>query len=165
MYFYRTNQRALGQRLVGIANVSFIDTQSTSCIASDAALYLSPIFTGVVAIRFAIAAMPGWFYSWKPGVFKNETFQERNRRTAEIENWTPDIYRPAPSDYRPDVTKKGLARQHKPTGFLPAQSRFTPSDRNCPFPLANAVPQPAPDYEPFSFPLAHMICLPNPRPV
>jgi hypothetical protein len=51
-----------------------------------------------------------------------------NRRIAEIENWTSDIYRPAPSDYRPDVTKKGLAKQHKAGGFLPTQSRFTPSD-------------------------------------
>jgi len=31
----------------------------------------------------------------------------------------------------------------------------------CPFPLNNVVPQPAPDYEPFGFPLAHTICLVN----
>jgi len=31
----------------------------------------------------------------------------------------------------------------------------------CPFPLNNVVPQPAPDYEPFGFLLAHTICLVN----
>ena len=30
---------------------------------------------------------------------------------------------------------------------------------NCPFPLGNVVPQPAPDFEPFRFPLVHTICL------
>ena len=219
MYFYRTNQRTLGQCLEDIITVGFIDTQSVGCVASDVVLYLSLIFIiGVVAIRFVMAVMFAWCFSWKLGVFKNETLQERNRRIDEIENWTSDIYRPAPSDYRPDVTKKGLAKQHKAGGFLPTQSRFTPSDnsflkgarpttaygkldstphkrgnsasvygslggrgskglmspdissrsstslpafmdRNCPFPLVNVVPQPAPEYEPFGFPLAHMICL------
>ena len=221
MYFYRTNQRALGQCLEDIITVGFIDTKSVGCVASDVVLYLSLIFIiGVVAIRFVMAVMFAWFFSWKLGVFKNETFQDRNRRIAEIENWTSDIYRPAPSAYRPDVTKKGLAKQHKVGGFLPTQSRFTPSDNllkgtrpttaygkldstphkrgspasiygsvggkgsknmispdmssrsstslperagyldgHCPFPLVNVVPQPSPEYEPFGFPLAHMICL------
>jgi len=221
MYFYRTNQRTLARCLEDIITVGFIDTQSVGCVASDVVLYLSLIFIiGVVAIRFVMAVMFAWCFSWKLGVFKNETFQERNRRIEEIENWTSDIYRPAPSDYRPDVTKKGLAKQHKAGGFLPTQSRFTPSDNilkgarpttaygkldsapykrsnsasvygslggkgskslispdlssrsstslpdrggfgdgNCPFPLVNVVPQPGPDYEPYGFPLAHMICL------
>ena len=218
MYFYRTNQRTLGQCLEDIIAVGFIDTQSVGCVASDVVLYLSLIFIiGVVAIRFVMAVMFAWCFSWKLGVFKNETFRDRNRRIAEIENWTSDIYRPAPGDYRPDVTKKGLAKQRGVGGLLPTQSRFTPSenllkgarpttaygkldsapnkrgnsasiygslggkgskslvspelssrsstslpgfaDRNCPFPLVNVVPQPPHDYEPFGFPLAHMICL------
>ena len=221
MYFYRTNQRTLGQCLEDIITVGFIDTQSVGCVASNVVLYLSLIFIiGVVAIRFVMAVMFAWCFSWKLGVFKNETLQDRNRRIDEIENWTSDIYRPAPSDYRPDVTKKGLSKQNKVGGFLPTQSRFTPSDNllkgarpttaygkldstpykrtnsasiygslggkgsktmispdmssrsstslpdragfgdgNCPFPLVNIVPQPPPDYEPFGFPLAHMICL------
>ena len=219
MYLYRTNQRALGECLEDIITVGFVDTKSVGCVASSVVLYLSLIFIiGVVAIRFVMAIMFAWCFSWKLGVFKNETFEDRNRRNAEIENWTSDIYRPAPSAYRPDVTKKGLAK-HKTGGFLPTQSRFTPSDNllkgarpitaygkldsapykrsnsasvygslggkgsksvispdmssrsstslpgtgfgdgNCPFPLVNVVPQPPPDYEPFGFPLAHMICL------
>ena len=30
---------------------------------------------------------------------------------------------------------------------------------NCPFPLGNVVPQPAPDFEPFQFPLVQTVCL------
>ena len=220
MYFYRTNQRTLGHCLEDLITVGFIDTKSVGCVASDVVLYLSLIFIiGVVAIRFVMAVMFAWFFSWKLGVFKNETFEDRNRRIEEIENWTSDIHRPAPSSYRPDVTKKGLPKQHKVAGFLPTQSRFTPSDNllkgarpttaygkldsssyrrgtttsiygslggkgsksvispdlasrsstslpdrgfsgsDCPFPLVNVVPQPSSDYEPFGFPLAHMICL------
>jgi chitin synthase len=220
MYFHRTDQRTLGHCLEDIVTVGFIDTKSVGCVASDVVLYLSLIFIiGVVAIRFVMAVMFAWCFSWKLGVFKNETYQERSRRINEIENWTSDIYRPAPSDYRPDVTKKGLSKQHKVGGFLPTQSRFTPSENllkgsrpttaygkldstpykrgnsasiygslggkgsksvvspdmssrsstslpdragladNYPFPPVNVVPQPPPDYEPFGFPLAHMICL------
>ena len=220
MYFTRTNQRTIGRCLEDIITVGFIDTQSVGCVASNVVLYLSLIFIiGVVAIRFVMAVMFAWFFSWKLGVFKNETFEDRNRRINEIENWTSDIYRPAPSAYRPDVTKKGLPKQHKAAGFLPTQSRFTPSDNllkgarpttaygkldstpyrrgnaasvygslggkgsksvmspdmssrsstslpdrgfsanDCPFPLVNVIPQPSPDYEPFGFSLAHMICL------
>ena len=32
------------------------------------------------------------------------------------------------SDYWSDMTKKGLAKQHKVAGFVPTQSRFTPSN-------------------------------------
>ena len=129
MYFLRTNQRSLGQCLEDIITVGFIDTKSVGCVASDVVLYLSLIFIiGVVAIRFFMAVMFAWFFSWKLGIFKNETFEDRSRRIAEIENWTSDIYRPAPSEYRPDVTKKGLPKhQPKVTGFL-TQSRFTPAD-------------------------------------
>lgn len=129
MYFLRTNQQTLGRCLEDITTVGFIDTRSVGCVASDVVLILSLIFIiGVVAIRFVMAVMFAWFFSWKLGVFKNETFEERNRRIAEIENWTSDIYRPAPSAYRPDVTKKGLPKQLKVGGFLPTQSRFTPSE-------------------------------------
>lgn len=48
------------------------------------------------------------------------------QRSAEIENWSSDIYRPAPSEYRPDVKKGG--KGGKKGGFLPSHSRFTPAD-------------------------------------
>ncbi|TFY65902.1 hypothetical protein EVG20_g5185 [Dentipellis fragilis] len=233
-YMLRTGQRDLGHCLEDIVTVGFIDTNTIGCVASDVVLYVSLVFIiGVVAIRFVMAVMFAWFFGPRIGAFKHETYEQRMQRMAEIENWTNDIYRPAPSSYRPNVAKNGLTpskKEKKNAGFLPRQSRFTPSanimkesgpgarpttaygnldsvpykrgasvygsgaassvsgkstkltppdspyrnsrsstslgesrvgfvDNPCPFPLNNVVPQPAPDFEPFNFPLAHTICL------
>ena len=227
MYFLRTNQRSIGKCLQEIATVGFVDTKSIGCVASQVVLYVSLVFiVGVVGIRFVMAVLFAWFYSWKLGNFKRETYEERMRRAREIENWTDDIYRPAPSQYRPNVQKNGVAKNNKRNTFFPSTSRFTPSegalkgvggrpstaygmlepmpykrsttvsiyggasskslkpsasdtpgyrqsrsstslatdsqrfaDNPCPFPLHNVVPQPAPDFEPYGFPLCHTICL------
>ncbi|KAJ8594579.1 glycosyltransferase family 2 protein [Rhizopogon salebrosus TDB-379] len=232
MMFLRTNQRQIGKCLEDVIAVGFIDTNSIGCVASEVVLYLSLVFIiGVVAIRFVMAVMFAWFFSWKLGNFPRETYEQRMLRSAQIEDWSNDIYRPAPSEYRPNVSKNGLrqGKTVKKGGFFPSTSRFTPqenmpkgasprpttgygmvdvpykrntahsfnkapstkvsppdtpayrqsrstvsfgeqSSRNisprsafvdtpCPFPLHNVVPQPAPDYEPFNFPLAHTICL------
>jgi chitin synthase len=227
MVLLRTNQRNIAQCLQDVITVGFIDTETIGCVASKVVLYLSLVFIiGVVAIRFVMAVMFQWFFSWKLGNFPRETYAERMLRSAEIENWTNDIYRPAPSQYRPNVGKNGLkpGKGQKKT-LLPKHSRFTPSENMlkanaprpitayggldssaaykrgtvyapsakggkgtppdtpsyrqsrstmsfgdgpargtfannpCPFPLHNVVPQPAPDVEPFNFPLAHTICL------
>ena len=229
MFFLRTNQRPMGKCLQEIATVGFVDTKSIGCVASQVVLYVSLVFiVGVVGIRFVMAVLFAWFFSWKLGNFKRETYEERMRRAREIENWTDDIYRPAPSQYRPNVQKNGIPKNNKRTAFLPSTSRFTPSesvlkgvgvggrpstaygmlepmpykrsatasiygggsskslkpspsdtpgyrqsrsstslatdsqrfaDNPCPFPLHNVVPQPAPDWEPFGYPLCHTICL------
>lgn len=128
MYFLRTNQRNLGHCLQDIVTVGFIDTKSIGCVASQVVLYVSLVFiVGVVAIRFVMAVMFAWFFSWRIGNFKNESYKQRMQRAAEIENWTDDIYRPAPSEYRPNVHKNGLHKGPKKS-FLPSTSRFTPSD-------------------------------------
>ncbi|KII94232.1 glycosyltransferase family 2 protein [Plicaturopsis crispa FD-325 SS-3] len=132
MYFLRTNQRTLGHCLQDIVTVGFIDTNSIGCVASQVVLYVSLVFIiGVVSIRFGMAVMFAWFFSWKLGNFPRETYEQRMQRSAEIENWTNDIYRPAPSSYRPNVSKNGQAagKGNKKT-FLPSYSRFTPSDKN-----------------------------------
>jgi chitin synthase len=226
MYLERTKQQTLGLCMQNIIGVGFIDTNSIGCVASDVVLYISLIFiVGVVAIRFVMAVMFAWFFANKLGVSKHETYEQRMQRMAEIENWSNDIFRPAPSQYRPNVSKNGYTsnKKEKKGHFLPRQSRFTPSenvmkgvgarptatfgtvealpfkrsvasvygspsssargsklgphdghdsrsstslndprgftDVMCPFPLNNVVPQPAPDYEPFGFPLVHTICL------
>jgi len=228
MFIERTRQQTLGHCLQDIIGVGFIDTNTIGCVASDIVLYISLIFiVGVVAIRFVMAVMFAWFFANKLGMSKHETYEQRMQRMAAIENWTTDIYRPAPSQYRPNVSKNGYTsnKKEKKGHFLPRQSRFTPSenvmkgvgarpitaygaveavsykrgtmsvygspsvpgksgkpghqdapygesrsstsltdprgfaDSVCPFPLNNVVPQPAPDYEPFGFPLAHAICL------
>lgn len=129
MYFTRTNQKTMGKCLEDIVTVGFIDTKSIGCVASDVVLYVSLVFIiGVVAIRFGMAVMFSWFFSTKLGLYKNETSEQRNARMAEIENWTSDIYRPAPSEYRPNVAKNGLSKSNKVGGFFPNHSRFTPSE-------------------------------------
>ena len=111
MYFLRTNQKALGHCLQDIVTVGFIDTNSIGCVASQVVLYVSLVFiVGVVGIRFFMAVMFAWFFSWRIGNFKNETYEQRMKRAAEIENWTDDIFRPAPSQYRPNVHKNGLQK-------------------------------------------------------
>ncbi|KAI0001725.1 chitin synthase-domain-containing protein [Russula vinacea] len=212
MFIERTKQKTLAQCLQNIIGVGFIDTNS--------------IGFGVVAIRFVMAVMFSWFFATRLGVSKHETYEQRMQRMAAIENWSDDIYRPAPSQYRPNVSKNGYTQKKDKKGhFLPRQSRFTPAenvlkgvgarpttaygtvdavsykrgamsiygspsvsgkagkpgpqdavyhesrsstslnesrgflDAVCPFPLNNVVPQPAPDYEPFGFRLAHTICL------
>jgi chitin synthase len=76
-----------------------------------------------------MAVIFGWFLSWQLGNYGNESYQQRMRRAAEIEQWTDDIYRPAPSRYRPSVQKNGLQAGGKAakrqTAFLPVTSRFT----------------------------------------
>ncbi|KIY69277.1 glycosyltransferase family 2 protein [Cylindrobasidium torrendii FP15055 ss-10] len=127
MMFERTKQEQIGHCLQDIVTVGFIDTQSIGCVASDIVLYLSLIFIiGVVAIRFAMAVMFQWFFSWRIGNFPRETYEQRMQRSQEIENWSNDIYRAAPSQYRPNVRKDGL-RGGKKT-IIPNTSRFTPSD-------------------------------------
>ncbi|GJE89689.1 glycosyltransferase family 2 protein [Phanerochaete sordida] len=127
MYLLRTNQRPLGHCLQDLVTVGFIDTNTIGCVASEVVLYVSLVFIiGVVGIRFFMAVMFAWFFSWRIGNFKNETYEERMKRANEIENWTEDIYRPAPSHLRPNVHKNGLHKGLK--SFLPSTSRFTPAE-------------------------------------
>ncbi|KDQ62928.1 glycosyltransferase family 2 protein [Jaapia argillacea MUCL 33604] len=133
----RTNQRQLGHCLEDIITVGFIDTNSIGCVASQVVLYVSLVFIiGVVGIRFSMAVMFAWFFSSKLGVFNHETYEQKQQRMREIENWSNDIYRPAPAQYRPNVNKYGLAGVKKggkggkggKKGILPTTSRFTPTE-------------------------------------
>jgi chitin synthase len=129
MMLLRTNQKQLGHCLQDIVAVGFIDTNSIGCVASQVVLYISLVFIiGVVSIRFVMAVMFAWFFSWKLGTFPRETYEERMQRSAEIENWTSDIYRPAPSSYRPTVSKPEYDKKAARQTFLPLRSRFTPNE-------------------------------------
>ncbi|KIM47653.1 glycosyltransferase family 2 protein [Hebeloma cylindrosporum] len=130
MLISRTKQQH-GHCLQDIITIGFIDTNSIGCVASEVVLYLSLIFIiGVVGIRFVMAVMFQWFFSWKLGNFPRETYEQRMQRSTAIENWSNDIYRAAPSELRPNVNKNGLRpgkAQNRKT-FLPSHSRFTPSE-------------------------------------
>jgi chitin synthase len=143
MQFARTNQRNIGHCLEDIISIGYIDTKTIGCVASEVVLYLSLVFIiGVVAIRFIMALMFQWFFSWRLGNFPRETYQQRMQRSAEIENWSNDIYRPAPSEYRPNVSKNGLGNGKGMKGkpFLPKQSRFTQRPATAYGPLQESSP-------------------------
>ncbi|KAJ9093045.1 Chitin synthase, class 3 [Naganishia friedmannii] len=128
MMMYRAGMKEMGKCLEDIARVGFVDTKSIGCVASDVVLYVSLVFIlGVVAIKFSMAVIFGWFLSWRLGNFKGESYQQRMARAQEIENWTDDIYRPAPSRYRPSVpqNKGGVSAGAKKNAFLPTTSRFS----------------------------------------
>lgn len=129
MLLYRAGMKAEAACLQDIITVGFIDVKSIGCVASDVLLYLSLIFIlGVVLIKFGMAVMFGWFFSWRLGNFKQETYAQRMARAAEIENWTDDIYRPAPSRYRPNTAPGDKAGRKTNKGFLPTTSRFSKAD-------------------------------------
>ncbi|EIW87179.1 glycosyltransferase family 2 protein [Coniophora puteana RWD-64-598 SS2] len=130
MWFQRTGQHQIGKCLEDTILVGFIDSDSIGCVASEVVLYLSLVFIiGVVSIRFFMAVLFSWFFSWKLGNFPRETYEQRMARSEQIEAWSNDIYRPAPSEYRPNVSKTGLRFGKNKKGILPTQSRFTPHEQ------------------------------------
>lgn len=101
--------------LAMIGDIASVDVKSYGCIASQVELVLSMIFiVGAVAIKFLMAVAFAWFLSWRIGNYDNESYAQRMKRMNEIEDWSVDIYRPAPAGYRPNVKKS----------FLPKTSRF-----------------------------------------
>jgi chitin synthase len=117
-----SNRRAIAECLIDTIRVGFVDSTTIGCVASDIVLYVSlVVIIGVVVLRFFMAVIFGWFLSWKIGKFPNETYEERRARAAEIENWTDDIYRPAPARYRPNVKAQKKS-------MLPKTSRFSKGD-------------------------------------
>lgn len=101
--------------LAQIASIASVDVDSYGCIASQVELILSMIFiVGAVGIKFVMAVAFAWCLSWRIGNYDNASYAQRMKRVHEIEDWTEDIYRPAPPGYRPNVKKS----------FLPKTSRF-----------------------------------------
>jgi chitin synthase len=114
----RSKQEEVFDCLNQIVRVGFIDSETIGCVASKVELYVALVFIlGVVGIKFIMAVFFAWFLSWRLGNYGNETYEERMKRASEIEEWTEDIYRPAPASYRPNVKK------HR--SFLPTTSRFS----------------------------------------
>ena len=124
MLLRRLDQMSVGYCLQDTIRVGFIDSQTIGCVASNVVLWVSLIFiVGVVAIKFAMAVIFGWFLSWRLGSFSGESYKSIRRRAAEIEQWTDDIYRPAPARYRPNVP---IGKSGKT--FLPNTSRFSKAE-------------------------------------
>ncbi|TIB17367.1 hypothetical protein E3P89_00156 [Wallemia ichthyophaga] len=131
MTMQRTGRDDIGKCLRDIVRVGFIDTDTVGCVASNVVLYLSLIFIiGVVSIKWAMAVFFGWFLSWRLGVGFKETREERHARMNAIENWSDDIYKPAPNKYRPSAppnNSKSNPFSKTTAKLLPKSSRFTPA--------------------------------------
>lgn len=101
-----------------MTRIGFSDADTTGCIASKVELVMSMIFIcSAVGIKFIMAVVFAWLLAWRMGNYNKESYAQRMKRMNEVEDWTEDIYRPAPAGYRPNV-KKGKT-------FLPTTSRFT----------------------------------------
>ncbi|KAL7419883.1 Chitin synthase, class 3 [Cryptotrichosporon argae] len=126
----RSGMHNIGECLADVVTVGFIDSITIGCVASDIVLYVSLVFIlGVVLIRFFMALIFGWFLSWRMGNFEGESYSQRMKRAAEIENWTDDIYRAAPGYLRPNANNGraggGGGGGQRKTMFLPTTSRFS----------------------------------------
>ncbi|KDN45587.1 glycosyltransferase family 2 protein [Tilletiaria anomala UBC 951] len=130
----RSKQDSVLQCLKQIVQVGFVDSESIGCVASEVELYISLVFIiGVVAIKFLMAVIFGWFLSWRLGTYgKSQTYEQRMKRAAEIEQWSNDIYRPAPAGYRPNARKS--------RAFLPSTSRFSTVNPLMSNPAKNSSP-------------------------
>lgn len=114
----RSRQDKVFDCMEQVARVGFVDSDSIGCVASKVELYVALVFIlGVVGIKFIMAVIFGWFLSWRLGNYRNESRRQRMKRQEEIEEWSDNIYRPAPASYRPN------ARKHR--SFLPTTSRFS----------------------------------------
>ncbi|KAF9289779.1 glycosyltransferase family 2 protein [Linnemannia elongata] len=106
-----TNLRAC---LKQVARIGAMDSKTIGCMTSDVITYVSlVIILGVVFIKFFLAVFFGWFLSHRLGGFDNETYQDRMKRSEQIEAWSSDINRPAFSNKRQTL--------------FPTTSRFTPT--------------------------------------
>ncbi|KAG0019512.1 Chitin synthase, class 3 [Entomortierella chlamydospora] len=116
--FVQRKMTNVGACLKQIARVGAMDSKTIGCVTSDVITYVSlVIILAVVFIKFFLAVFFGWFLSHKLGGFENETYEDRMKRSEQIEAWSSDIHRPA------------FANAKRST-FFPTSSRFTPTTNN-----------------------------------
>lgn len=128
-YIERAGLTQYAQCMSDVIQVGFVDSTTIGCVASDIVLYVSLVFIlGAVMIKFTMAVIFGWFLSWRLGNFEGESYAQRMKRAAEIEQWTDDIYKAAPGYLRPNAgSGKGGGGQRK-TVFLPTTSRYSKAE-------------------------------------
>jgi len=116
----RINDKSLGQCLAEIIKVGTVDTTTVGCLASSVVLYVSLVFIiGIVMAKFVMALWFHWFLSWRLGSYSSTAKKDPNRQ-HQIEEWSDDIYRPAP--HLPNARNPGDSRR---SSFFPRTSRFT----------------------------------------
>lgn len=115
--------RQIAECFQDIIKVGSIDTETVGCIASKVVLYVSLIFIlSIVVAKFVLALAFQWWLSRKYAANKTSMTGDKKKRARQIEDWTDDIYRPAPKMTDP-VSDAG--RMSKRGSFFPTTSRFT----------------------------------------
>lgn len=119
--------KRLGQCLTEIIRVGSIDTETVGCIASKVVLYVSLVFIlAIVMAKFLLALAFQWFFSRRFAAATTSQTSNPKKRAKQIEDWTDDIYRPAPRITDHNSNYASTDRNSKRGSFLfPNTSRFT----------------------------------------
>ena len=120
--------KKVGKCLTQIAKVGSVDTETIGCIASKVVLYVSLVFIlAIVLVKFFLALTFQWFLSRKFAAAKTSQTSDPKKRAQQIEDWTDDIYRPAPKITDPASTVAGSDGRGSKRGsqLFPQTSRFT----------------------------------------
>jgi chitin synthase len=121
--FQSAADKQLGRCLSQIVKVGTIDTETVGCIASQVVLYVSLIFIlSIVAAKFFMALLFHWFLARHYAPSRTTMTSDRKARAQQIEDWSDDIYRPAPRLAEPPMPER---LNNKRGSFLPTTSRFS----------------------------------------
>lgn len=123
-----STDKQVGKCLSQIAKVGSIDTESVGCIASKVVLYVSLVFIlSIVLTKFFLALAFQWVLARKFGAAKTSQTSDPKMRAQQIEDWTDDIYKPAPKITDPASTISGSDGRTSKRGSMlfPQTSRFT----------------------------------------
>jgi chitin synthase len=125
--FQNGPQKRIGKCLTEIIRVGSIDTETVGCIASKVVLYVSLVFIlAIVLVKFFLALAFQWFFSRRFAAAKTSQSSNPKKRNKQIEDWSDDIYRPAPRITDPASTVSGSDRRSKRgSALFPQTSRFT----------------------------------------
>ncbi|KAI5306138.1 Chitin synthase, class 3 [Ascosphaera atra] len=125
--FQAGRDKKIARCLSQIIRVGSVDTETIGCIASKVVLYVSLVFIlSVVLAKFVLACFFQWFLSRQFAASKTRIDPDSPERQREIEDWTDDIYRPAPAAVIPSVYDRD--RKRRPSRLFPTTSRFTSPD-------------------------------------
>ncbi|KAF7712858.1 Chitin synthase [Penicillium ucsense] len=121
-YLQSGDQKRIGKCLTQIIKVGSIDTDTVGCIASKVVLYVSLIFIlSIVVVKFAFALLFQWFLAPRFAAQQTSMASDARTRNQQIEDWSNDIYRPAPRVADPVMPDRASKR----ASFLPTTSRFS----------------------------------------
>ncbi|KAK3115550.1 Chitin synthase, class 3 [Teratosphaeriaceae sp. CCFEE 6253] len=138
--FAKGRNKQVAQCFQEIIKVGSIDTMTVGCIASKVVLYVSLIFIlGIVVVKFAFALLFQWFLCRRFAASKTSMSGNKKQRRQQIEDWSNDIYRPAPKMTDPASNAGGSDRGYKRSSFMPTTSRFT-----SPYAIETGKSRPAP---------------------